>query len=296
MILWEVIYLSVEIKTVIVYLSTNKPCVAMWGTESLVFKWPVLHVVREILVMFMSRSGISSSVKTEQCYRCFLSQLDNVYWRKGKHWCFEFLLFFFHVNAFWLRDFCIWVGWFEGVQVNQPHREFYIWSKPHGWLCKQKLNNPRKCHQSSHCDESFSFPSYKTKSRTLVWVWESQLCYPNYHVQICPWLSQYQWHVGPNTAGTWNNMDSKKKKKIQSGQPWIHAKGRELSVLFIAAEFSGTPLWHHGRHCTSAQRNTYQQLEREAVPQDCEGSSSDQEKKDNKFRLPSGMCSLHFVQ
>lgn len=99
---------------------------------------------REILVMFMSRSGISSSVKTEQCYRCFLSQLDNVYWRKGKHWCFEFLLFFFHVNAFWLMDFCIWVGWFDGVQVNQPHWEFYIWPKPHGWLCKQKLNNRRK--------------------------------------------------------------------------------------------------------------------------------------------------------
>lgn len=296
MILWEVIYLSVEIKTVIVYLSTNKPCVAMWGTESLVFKWPVLHVVREILVMFMSRFGISSSVKTEQCYRCFLSQLDNVYWRKGKHWCFEFLLFFFHVNAFWLRDFCIWVGWFEGVQVNQPHREFYIWSKPYGWLCKQKLNNPRKCHQSSHCDESFSFPSYKTKSRTLVWVWESQLCYPNYHVQICPWLSQYQWHVGPNTAGTWNNMDSKKKKKFNQGNhesmqkagSWVSCSLLLNSQVPPSDTMVDTVQVHKEIHTSSWRGKLCLRTVRDPHP--------DQEKKDNKFRLPSGMCSLHFVQ
>lgn len=71
-----------------------------------------------------------------------------------------------------------------------------------------------------------------------------------------------------------------------------------MSVLFFAAEFSGTPLCPCGRCCTSAQSNTYQQLERQLCLRTGEGSSSKSggKKKDSKFRLPSGKCSLHFVQ
>lgn len=153
--------------------------------------WPVQHVVRQRdtcnvyeQVQDQLFSEEPSSVKDAFCPIWTMCIGE----KERKHWCFEFL--FFHINAFWLTDFCIWVGGFDGEQVNQPKWEFYTWPKPHGWLCKQKLNQLRKCCQSLHFDEKLSFPSYKTKSITLVWVWESQLCYPNCHVQICPQLSQ----------------------------------------------------------------------------------------------------------
>lgn len=148
--------------------------------------WPVLHVVRQ-----RHNHNVHEQVQ-DQLFREEPSSVTDAFcprWtmcvggKEGKHWCFEFVSFFFHINAFWLGDFCIWVGGFDGEQVNQPHWEFYMWPKLHGGLCKQKLNQPRKCCQSSHWDEGLSLSSCKTKSRTLVWVWEDQLCYPNCYVQ-----------------------------------------------------------------------------------------------------------------
>lgn len=211
--------------------------------------------------MFMSGSRISSSEKTwaltgsglqrrtKQCYGCILSQLVSVWWKEERKALVLWLcFFFFHTCAFWLHGFLHlsgWIWWWTGEPVSLIILHVAKGNAgPHGWLCRCKLSNgnqPRKCFQSFHWNQALSFPRYKNKSRTLVWVREGQLCYPNCCVQIRPQLSQQLWYVGPNPADTWNSMGTKN-SSINQGSVWLHAEGRGLSVLFIAAEFPGLPI------------------------------------------------------
>lgn len=222
--------------------------------------WPVLHVVRkrdtcnvhEQVQDQLFREDLSTVTgsglqrRTEQCYRCFLSQLVNVWWREERKALVLCFFLFPHpcLLTYGFLHLSGWIWWWTGEPASL--RILHVAkgnAGPHGWFCEQELsdgNQPRKCFQSSRWEQALSFPRYKNKSRTLVWVWEGHLCYRNCCVQICPQLSQQLWRVGPNPADTWNTMATK--TSINQGSVWLHAKGRGFSVLFVAAEFPGLPV------------------------------------------------------